>query len=137
VTGFARKISGPGGGGGEGAAAGDGGGSSSSKRRPILPYGGAKSDGLLNKHAFISCNIIAAAERKKREPPLSAPMAAGGVPPPPLYSRSSTAELHPLEKVIARNKRRLSSSPHLDQVLIFFFSFSIFAIQNSKQEQLL
>jgi len=51
-------------------------------RRTILPYCGAKSDGLLNKHAFISCHIIAAAERKKRES----------------YSRSSTAEL-PLEKV--------------------------------------
>ena len=51
-------------------------------RRTILPYGGAKSDGLLNKHAFISCNVIAAAERRKRDS----------------YSRSSTTEL-PLEKV--------------------------------------
>ena len=52
-------------------------------RRTILPYGGAKSDGQLNKHAFISCNVIAAAERRKRDS----------------YSRSSTTEL-PLEKVI-------------------------------------
>jgi hypothetical protein len=54
-----------------------------SNRRTILPYGGAKSDGLLNKHAFISCNVIAAAERRKRDS----------------YSRSSTTEL-PLEKVM-------------------------------------
>jgi len=58
-------------------------GPSSGNRRTILPYGGAKSDGLLNKHAFISCNVIAAAERRKRDS----------------YSRSSTTEL-PLEKVI-------------------------------------
>ncbi len=58
-------------------------GSGSGPRRTILPYGGAKSDGLLNKHAFISCNVIAAAERRKRD----------------AYSRSSTAEL-PLEKVM-------------------------------------
>ena len=51
-------------------------------RRQILPYGGAKSDGLVNQHVFISSHVIAAAERKKRES----------------YSRSSTAEL-PLEKV--------------------------------------
>ncbi len=55
-----------------------------SGRRPILPYSGAKSDGLLNKHAFISCNIIAAAERRKKE----------------LHGRASTSELHPMEKVI-------------------------------------
>jgi len=56
-------------------------------RRTILPYGGAKSDGLIsNQHAFISCHVIAAAERKKRES----------------YSRSSTAEL-PLEKVNNHN----------------------------------
>ena len=53
-------------------------------RRTILPYGGAKSDGLLNKHAFISSNVIAAAERRKRDS----------------YSRSSTTELLPMEKVI-------------------------------------
>ena len=58
-------------------------GKGSNSRRIILPYGGAKSDGLLNKHAFISCNVIAAAERRKRDS----------------YSRSSTTEL-PLEKVI-------------------------------------
>ena len=52
-------------------------------RRTILPYGGAKSDGLLNKHAFISSNVIAAAERRKRDS----------------YSRSSTTELLPMEKV--------------------------------------
>jgi hypothetical protein len=55
---------------------------SSRARRQILPYGGAKSDGLINQHAFVACHVIAAAERKKRES----------------YSRSSTAEL-PLEKV--------------------------------------
>ena len=54
-------------------------------RRIILPYGGAKSDGLLNQHAFISCNIIAAAERRKRDPSL--------------FNKSTTSEL-PLEKVI-------------------------------------
>jgi hypothetical protein len=53
--------------------------SSSAPRRAILPYGGAKSDGLLNKHAFVTCNIIAAAERKKRDS----------------YSRSSTTEILP------------------------------------------
>ena len=47
------------------------------QRRAILPYGGAKSDGLINKHAFVTCNIIAAADRKKRES----------------YSRSTTAEI--------------------------------------------
>ena len=57
--------------------------SKGSNRRTILPYGGAKSDGAFNKHAFISCNVIAAAERRKRDS----------------YSRSSTTEL-PLEKVI-------------------------------------
>jgi len=56
--------------------------SKGSNRRTILPYGGAKSDGAFNKHAFISCNVIAAAERRKRDS----------------YSRSSTTEL-PLEKV--------------------------------------
>ena len=54
-------------------------------RRVILPYGGAKSDGLLNQHAFISCNVIAAAERRKRDPPS-------------LFNKSTTSEL-PLEKV--------------------------------------
>ncbi len=58
-------------------------GNNSLPRRPILPYGGAKSDGLLNKHAFITCNIIAAAERRRKES----------------YSRSSTSELLPVEKV--------------------------------------
>ena len=81
-------------GGGGGIVSSEGG-----KRRPILPYGGAKSDGLLNKHAFITCNIIAAAERKKRELP-SAPGGAAA----PIYSRSSTSELLPLEKVIAQLK---------------------------------
>ena len=47
------------------------------QRRAILPYGGAKSDGLINKHAFVTCNIIAAADRKKRES----------------VSRSTTAEI--------------------------------------------
>ncbi|CAB4064333.1 unnamed protein product [Lepeophtheirus salmonis] len=47
------------------------------KRRIIYPYGGAKSDGPLNKHALISNSIIAAAERKKRE----------------TYGRSTTMEL--------------------------------------------
>ncbi len=38
------------------------------KRRTILPYCGAKSDGLLlNQHAFVTCNVIAAAQRRKRE----------------------------------------------------------------------
>ena len=60
---------------------------SQKNRRVILPYGGAKSDGLLNKHAFISCNIIAAAERRKRDPSL--------------FDKSSTSEL-PLEKVILK-----------------------------------
>ena len=64
---------------------GGGADAANSKRRTILPYGGAKSDGLLNKHAFISSNIIAAAERRKRD----------------TYSRSSTTELfQPMEKVI-------------------------------------
>jgi hypothetical protein len=54
-------------------------------RRIILPYGGAKSDGLLNQHAFISCNIIAAAERRKGDSSL--------------FNKSTTSEL-PLEKVI-------------------------------------
>ena len=54
-------------------------------RRVILPYGGAKSDGLLNQHAFISCNVIAAAERRKRDPPS-------------FLSKPTTSEL-PLEKV--------------------------------------
>ena len=67
----------------EGEMGVDNGKGSNSSRRIILPYGGAKSDGLLNKHAFISCNVIAAAERRKRDS----------------YSRSSTTEL-PLEKVI-------------------------------------
>eukprot|EP00093_Oithona_nana_P004102 04102.XXX_99616_91862_1 [CDS] Oithona nana genome sequencing. len=66
----------------EGEMGVDNGKGSNSSRRIILPYGGAKSDGLLNKHAFISCNVIAAAERRKRDS----------------YSRSSTTEL-PLEKV--------------------------------------
>ena len=54
-------------------------------RRVILPYGGAKSDGLLNQHAFISCNVIAAAERRKKDPSI--------------FINSTTSEL-PLEKVI-------------------------------------
>ena len=66
-------------------------------RRTIHPYGGAKSDGLINQHAFVACHVIAAAERKKRES----------------YSRSSTAEL-PLEKVNAqtdRERERHTSKP--------------------------
>ncbi len=53
-------------------------------RRQILPYGGAKSDGLLNKHAFVTGAIISAAERRKMDS----------------YSRSSTSELPPIDKVI-------------------------------------
>lgn len=79
-------------------------GSSSSGRRTILPYGGAKSDGLLNKHAFISCNVIAAAERRKRDS----------------YSRSSTTEL-PLEKVI----EHLVDHLFLSALLLSFCSYII------------
>ena len=64
-------------------------------RRVILPYGGAKSDGLLNQHAFISVNIIAAAERRKRDPSL--------------FNKSTTSDL-PLEKVIFTLHDTMSSS---------------------------
>ncbi|TRY75426.1 hypothetical protein TCAL_00703 [Tigriopus californicus] len=58
---------------------------SQKSRRQILPYGGAKSDGLLNQHAFVTCNIIAAAaDKRKRD-----------------SSRSTTSEILPLEKVNA------------------------------------
>ena len=64
------------------------------QRRAILPYGGAKSDGLIGKHAFVTCNIIAAADRKRRES----------------CSRSTTAEIPPPEQLVTSDHSGLSAA---------------------------
>ena len=82
-------------------------------RRTILPYGGAKSDGLMvNKHAFISCNVIAAADRRRKD-----------------ASRANTQDLLLLEKVMTTMKTRLGPSIKKSPFLFsryFDVDFSLF-----------